>query len=184
MVKALADALVAKGYTVSDASLSALTTVLGNILTQADASADPGANKVAKFNASSILKGAELNMTGLVLAETHTASNLILNLGPATDDDEIYIEAYFSLTGGTAHGQASLQLNRSAGALIHFLYNKATLSSCFPIDSTGVCTGHISTICRATTTSGSDLEINATVTAEGSESVGSIQMLGFFLKRA
>lgn len=92
-----AELSVLHGSNVSNADLVILhdhATDLNN------ATATPAADKIARYNASGIMKGAELNMTGYAAAHG-TSEDLDLSLGSASVGDVIFVTAKAYIDGSS-----------------------------------------------------------------------------------
>lgn len=148
------------------------------------ATATPTANKVAKFNAGKIMKGAELNMTGYA-HDSGTASTLDLSLGAATAGDVILITAR-AYVAGTSITYPFGKISDGTGNTASFvLVDENSLDAPYPMSKVNS-TGHygLATTLMVITVDGT-VVIRNTISQTGGSGVTYVNgMSAFFLKKA
>lgn len=167
-----------------DGTYFQLVSMPADNITLADAVAVPSANKVAKYNEQGILKGAELNMTGLASATSNTASTT-LDLGAVTYGDVVHIEASVKISDGKPGGSGWMMINKDSTAYITFIHNWAGYSIGFVLDPYGGCALHTSVIGRVSGTG--NLVLKTTAFGEGLSTppvtYSQNQIFAFFLRK-
>lgn len=146
------------------------------------ATATPTANTIPKYNASSIIKGAELNMTGETSATTDTVTTT-LSLGTVAAGDRIFVSARITIITAAAQYGAGLEVKKTTGstATIIFDHDKTTLDDHCGSDENGYALLHVTGIAKVT--SGGTLTLQSSYT-KGYSSLEDNQIYAAFLKKA